>query len=110
MLHVEREGTLTAIEPDEVGREPVDSGVVATSEIAAPRPLNLDHVRAEVGKMSRTERSGDGKLQREHADTRKGTVRVETGHRILVFRIGLNDGRLVAVIGATGSYPDQRRR
>ena len=67
-LEIERQRFLRSIQPDEVAREALDAGVVAAREVAAVGPLDLDHARAEVGKLPRRERRSDGLLDRDDGD------------------------------------------
>ena len=47
-LEVEHDRLLAAVQPDEIGREPMHVGVVAAREIAF-RPLDLDDARTGIG-------------------------------------------------------------
>src|SRR5436190_17151365 len=68
MLHVERQALLRAVGPDEVRRESTHAFVVAPSEIAAARSLDLDDARAEIGELTGAERTRDGVLERDDLD------------------------------------------
>ena len=46
-LQIERQRFLRSIQPDEITRQTADGGVIAAREVAAVRPLDLDHPRAE---------------------------------------------------------------
>jgi hypothetical protein len=72
LLEIERERFLAPVEPDEVGGEPVDGGVVVAGEIAAARPLDLDYPRSEIAQMAGAERPRHRLLQREHGDAGQG--------------------------------------
>jgi hypothetical protein len=48
-LHVEGDAPLAAVQPGEVARDAVQRVIVPTREIAAVRPLDLDHVGPHVG-------------------------------------------------------------
>src|SRR5204863_9187071 len=69
VLYVERETFLRAIDPDEVGSEPVDSVVVMARRIAAAGALDLDHARAELAELARAERPGDDLLECDDRDS-----------------------------------------
>jgi hypothetical protein len=79
MLHVEGQRALSPIQPEEVRREPLHRSVVATSEVAAARTLDLDYLRAQVGQMAGTEGSRDRLLQRQHAYPGERAGRIDAG-------------------------------
>ena len=68
VLHVEREAFLGAVEPHEIRRLAFDRLVVVAREIADFRALDLDHARAEIGELARSERRGDRLLERNDGD------------------------------------------
>src|SRR5205809_7954564 len=68
MLHVERQALLRAVGPDEVRRESTHAFVVAPSEIAAARSLDLDDARAEIGELTGAERTRNRVLQRDNGN------------------------------------------
>src|SRR6266550_8371765 len=68
MLHVERQALLRAVGPDEVRRESTHALVVAPSEIAASRSLDLDDASAEIGELTGAERTRNCVLQRDNGD------------------------------------------
>ena len=72
MLDVERQAFLAAVGPDEVRRQPVHALVVAAREVARARPLDLDHTRAEIGKLARTKRRRDRVLEGDNEGSGKG--------------------------------------
>ena len=65
VLHVQRQALFRTIGPDEVRRHAVDALVVGAGEVAAARAFDLDDARAEVGKVPRAERCGDGMFERD---------------------------------------------
>jgi hypothetical protein len=66
-FEIESERLLRSIQPHEVTRHPFDRGVVPAREVAAIRSLDLDHARAEVGKLPCRKRRGHGLLDRDDA-------------------------------------------
>ena len=69
LLEIEGERLLAPVEPDEIGREALDRGVVGAGEVAPAGPLDLDDFGAEIGQMPGAERSGNGLFEREHANS-----------------------------------------
>ena len=51
--------------------------VVAAGEVAAARPLDLDHPRAEVGQLAGRERGGHRLLNRDDGEATKGVAHYE---------------------------------
>ena len=78
-LEIERDALLASIRPHEMRRQPIDSGIVATREIACTRPLDLDDARPEVGELARAERCRDRMLERDDCDAIEGP-----GHAALI--------------------------
>ena len=68
LLQIEGQRLLGSIQPDEVTRESVDGRVVPAREVAAIRPFDLDHARAEVRELPRRERRRD-RLQRHRPNS-----------------------------------------
>ena len=66
LLHIQHDAALPAIEPREIRRQSVQRTVVMPRRIAL-RPLDLDHLRAHIGQLPRTERRRHGLLQRDDA-------------------------------------------
>ena len=61
-LDVQRRAALAAIQPDEIGRLPLHYRVVVAGEVSAVRPLDLHHVRTEIGEVpGRARRGEDGR-------------------------------------------------
>src|SRR5699024_3006 len=69
LLEVEGKALLVAIDPHKVARQPIDRGVIAAGEVAAPRAFDLDDSGAEVSQLSRGERSCDGLFATDYGDS-----------------------------------------
>jgi hypothetical protein len=67
-LHVELDGLLAPVEPDEHGAQPGDLRVVVAGEVAGTGPLDLDHPGPEVGQLPGGEGSGDRLLEGDDED------------------------------------------
>ena len=65
-LEVEGEGLLGAVQPDEVAGHALHRLVVAASEVAHPRTLDLYDAGAEVGELAGGEAGRDRLPQRNH--------------------------------------------
>src|SRR5207237_4819755 len=72
VFEVERQALLGAVGPDKMRGLAAHAFVVGTREIAAARTLDLDHARAEIGKLTRTKRRGDRVLERNDGHTVEG--------------------------------------
>ena len=92
--HVERERAFSPIEPEEVRREPLHGGVVATGEITAAGTLDLDHVGAVVTEHLRA--------AQPHVDLGE----VENGDAAIVNRTG--KGWTIYLNTAWDQYPKAR--
>ncbi len=68
VLYVELDALLAPVQPDEVTGLAVHGPVVAAGEVAAARPLHLDHPGTQVGQLPGGERSRHRLLQRDHQD------------------------------------------
>jgi len=75
MLQVDRDRALVAVDLQEVGALTGDEWrAPVAAAVAASRPLDLDHVRAEVGEHHGAERPGQDLGQVEHPDVGEGQV------------------------------------
>lgn len=73
-LEVEGDALLGAVEPDEVAGLAVHGLVVGAGEVAAARPLDLEHARPEVGQVPGGQRRGDGLFAGHDGDAVEGQV------------------------------------
>src|SRR5439155_3591757 len=69
LLEVQHHAALSAIEPGEVRRRPLRRGVVVPRGVAAIWAFDLDHVGAQIGKLTRAERRRHSLLHGDYAQS-----------------------------------------
>jgi len=51
-FHIERQRFFRAVQPDEMAREPMPGGVVASGDVTIHRSLDLDDARSQIGGLA----------------------------------------------------------
>ncbi len=73
ILQVERDALLPAVDAHEIGAFRTDKRAEGPGVVALPRPLNLDHLGAEIGEHHRAERAGEDAGEVEDAEAVEGS-------------------------------------
>ncbi|MNY03000.1 hypothetical protein D3C86_1355960 [compost metagenome] len=72
LLEIQRDAFLGAIGPDEMRSHAAHTLVIATGEVAAAGPFDLDHPRTQVRQLPRAKRRGNGVFEADHGDAIEG--------------------------------------
>lgn len=72
VLQIEGDGLLAPVAPHEMRGQALGRGVVATREVPAVDPLDLDDPGAEIGELPGREGRGDGLFDGDDGDAFEG--------------------------------------